>query len=386
MTSSPLFRWSLRLLLAFLFTVAVTQLDIANIHALINEALQHYITPLYIWADEFWSSQELPYLTGYEMVFTVNFILVLILEAAVRLSSIALQQIFKSMKASLAYPILLIPLLAGVFAYYFVIFIVPNHFLSEKDLFTAAGVFVCGFTLFMGIIATREEIKYGSGSTYIRDEHAVESKREYQDINDCPKITIEGKSVCDASEAHQYIYTKISSLAKGIKKHNVKLECFDTADIHYTVDVTNNMVYVAYTSGFLQYIGGYKGLLKRAAIDIVMQSAVRASLWASLLISEQLLSHLFAISKETEWASEVQVNVYNVDGGFKMFSHSYVGSQLNWYAVLLTLGALLFAWPIIIVAICQAPFFMLHNYMQKRKAKSISESMSVPESLECETP
>jgi len=386
MTSSLLFRWSLRLLLVFVITVVVTQLDITNIHALINEAFQHYITPLYFTADEFWSSQELPYFTGYEMVFVVNVVLVLIFEAAVRLLVITLRQAINSVRASLAYPILLLPLLAAIFGYYFVIFVVPNHFLSEKDIFTAVGVFVCGFTLFMGIIATRDEFEFGSGSTYIRDEHAVKSKLEYQDINDCPKITIDGGNVCDASEENQYIYAKILSVAKGIKKKNVKLELLDTADIHYTVDVTNSEVYVAYTSGFLAYIGGYRALLKRTAIDIVMQSANRAGLWASLLISNQLLSFIFFASKDTEWASDVKVNVYNVDGNYRFFSHSYIGGQLNWYAILVTLAALLFAWPLLIVIICQAPIFMLHNYMQKRKAKSISESMSVPESLECETP
>jgi len=288
------------------------------------------------------------------------------------------------MKASLAYPILLLPLLAAVFAYYFVIELHPSNFPAEKDLLTAVGVFVCGFTLFMGIIATRDEINYGSGSTYIRDEYVVKSKLEYQDINDCVKVTITQESLGDASEAHQYIYTKISSIAKSIKKHNVKLEFLDTTDIHYTVEVTNNKVYVAYTSGFLKYIGGYKALLKRAAIDIVMQSAHRAGLWASLLISNQILSFIFFVSKDTEWASDVKVNVYNVDGNYRFFSHSYTGSQLNWYAILVTLGALLFAWPLLIVMICQTPIFMLHNYMQKRKAKSLSESMSVPENLECE--
>jgi len=381
--SSPIFRWSVRLLLAFIFTFVVTQLNIANVHILINETLQNYITPLYLWADESWSNQELPYWTGYEMVFAVNFVLVLIAEATVRLLFIALQHMINSMKASLNYPILLLPLLASVFAYYFLIVLHPGNFAADKDFLTAAGVFVCGFTLFMGIIATRDELEYGSGSTYIRDEFVTKSKLEYQDINDCPKITIEEENVRDASEVHQYIYTKISNVAKSIKKHNVELEFLDTADVHYTVEVTNNKVYVAYTSGFLKYIGGYEALLKRTAIDIVMQSASRAGLWASLLISNQLLSFIFFASKDTEWASEVKVNVYNVDGNYRFFSRSYMGSQLNWYAVLVTLGALLFAWPLLIVIICQAPIFMLHNSMQKRKAKSISESMSIPENLEC---
>lgn len=361
--------------LAFIFTVLVAKLPAADILPFIDILLQNYIVPLYNLADKFWSSNELPYFIGYEMVFIVNFLLALIFEAVIRIFYKTSQYIFYTTKASLNYPLLVLPIIIGIFAYYYCIVVNPSNYPIDQDYTTGIGILACCIILFLSLISARDGLRY-DGNIYISQTSGMGASLEYEDIDDCPRLTIEKNNINDACETHRYVYDEVERVAKTCKKHNVKISYLNTRDIAYTVKIGNNNVFVAYTSGFVKEIGGYKNLLKRVSADIITRSAFRASQFSSILISN-LFIHAIVEIKDLEWGNYVKVDEYI---GLHR-TRSYDEFQFNWSIIIAFLAIIIFAWPIIIAIICQAPIFMLHNYLQRRKAKAVSECMIFPPEL-----
>ncbi len=307
---------------------------------------------------------------NYIALFILHLLAVILIEKLTQFSLFLLERIYYSLNAMIVYPLLIIPFLVSLLAYYFTmtLYIDAIHFSSQWSELIAVG-FGCVMAMFISFASTVWGFDDGvAKKTY--DKAPPYGELELKEFYDIPTVDFTRANLAEANSLEKYFFEKIEKTAHSLRKFEVKFSHAKHSDVLYSVEISSNKVFVGFTTGFIEQLKTPQNLVKYVISDIYKISWFSAKNWSSALLSPALLKDLYELFNEPPTISTYDVYETNASTGMSYYRGQETKSHGSgrWILVLVIL---VLAAPICVTSILQGLIHKLLGVFESRKIKKV---------------